>query len=209
MPKLIKFLGEFLQRRSSTAFPAEKEGRLERDAVVIKPNCDHNGNIQVPSVGDEEERSSRAESLQLQLEEEQSPREAGEINEFRVPFGQQQQILMQFSNVKKLHLGSVYNFQNLGSAETDSLTSNSEENERKRQRYRKTKSIVAMMEDQTEPNYRILDAVATHLGRNWKSLMRELGFSEGQIAQAFIDHHLHGQMKEVSVLIYNRKEFFH
>ncbi|XP_060653791.1 protein immune deficiency [Drosophila nasuta] len=119
----------------------------------------------------------------------------------------QQQVVMNFSNASNLHFGSVYNFnQNLSaSSSRKSSTSATDEGaiaalqspDGKRHLPRKTVSIVAMMQSQDEPDMRILDAVATHLGEGWKQIMRELGHSEGQIEQAIIDHQAHGNIKEV------------
>lgn len=108
----------------------------------------------------------------------------------------QQHVVMQFSNVNKLHIGSVYNIHN----------ENNDNNKRKNvpadhiyDRNRKTTTIVAMMQSQEEPSHRIIDTIATHLGEGWKMVMRELGFSDGQISQAIIDHHIHGNIKEVCI----------
>ncbi|KAH8407444.1 hypothetical protein KR222_001266 [Zaprionus bogoriensis] len=123
----------------------------------------------------------------------------------------QQQVVMNFSNASNLHFGSVYNFnQNLSacssrknSTATSTGTGNSATEELasptdgKRHLPRKTVSIVTMMQSQEEPDPRLLDAVATHLGEGWKHVMRELGHSEGQIEQAIIDHQMHGNIKEV------------
>lgn len=117
----------------------------------------------------------------------------------------QQQVVMNFSNASNLHFGSVYNFnQNLSaSSSRKGSTSATEElasptDATKRQLPRKTVSIVTMMQSQDEPDPRLLDTVATHLGEGWKQVMRDLGHSEGQIEQAIIDHQMHGNIKEVS-----------
>ncbi|EDW62178.1 protein immune deficiency [Drosophila virilis] len=118
----------------------------------------------------------------------------------------QQQVVMNFSNASNLHFGSVYNFnQNLSACSSrKGSTSTTEEvasaippADGKRHVPRKTVSIVAMMQSQQEPDERLLDTVATHLGEGWKHIMRELGHSEGQIEQAIIDHQMHGNIKEV------------
>ncbi|XP_017960287.1 protein immune deficiency [Drosophila navojoa] len=119
----------------------------------------------------------------------------------------QQQVVMNFSNASNLHFGSVYNFnQNLtGCSSRKGSTSTAEDvagalpsDAKVRHGVpRKTVSIVAMMQSQQEPDERLLDAVATHLGEGWKQVMRDLGHSEGQIEQAIIDHQMHGNIKEV------------
>lgn len=119
----------------------------------------------------------------------------------------QQQVVMNFSNASNLHFGSVYNFnKNLSaSSSRKSSTSTTEEGasalaispDVKRNLPRKTVTIVTMMQSQDEPDVRLLDTVATHLGEGWKQVMRELGHSEGQIEQAIIDHQMHGNIKEV------------
>lgn len=123
----------------------------------------------------------------------------------------QQQVVMNFSNASNLHFGSVYNFnQNLSACSsrkgststTEELASAMPPADSKRHVPRKTVSIVAMMQSQQEPDERLLDTVATHLGEGWKHVMRELGHSEGQIEQAIIDHQMHGNIKEVSQSIY-------
>ncbi|KAL7737312.1 hypothetical protein ACLKA6_012928 [Drosophila palustris] len=119
----------------------------------------------------------------------------------------QQQVVMNFSNASNLHFGSVYNFNKNVSASSSrkSSTSATEEGaaslaiapDGKRHLPRKTVSIVTMMQSQDEPDVRLLDTVATHLGEGWKQVMRQLGHSEGQIEQAIIDHQMHGNIKEV------------
>ncbi|XP_023175011.1 protein immune deficiency [Drosophila hydei] len=119
----------------------------------------------------------------------------------------QQQVVMNFSNASNLHFGSVYNFnQNLtGCSSRKGSTSTTEDvagalpadGKVRHSVPRKTVSIVAMMQSQQEPDERLLDAVATHLGEGWKQVMRDLGHSEGQIEQAIIDHQMHGNIKEV------------
>ncbi|KAL9913155.1 uncharacterized protein ACN2A1_000733 [Glossina fuscipes fuscipes] len=91
----------------------------------------------------------------------------------------QQHIVMEFSNINKLHIGSVYNVHN----------ENNANNKRKNvpadhiyDRNRKTTTIVAMMQSQEEPSHRIIDTIATRLVEGWKMVMRELGFSDGQIS---------------------------
>jgi len=121
----------------------------------------------------------------------------------------QQQVVMNFSNASNLHFGSVYNFNKNLSANSSRKSSTSTQDEGaaaaltmspdgKRQLPRKTVSIVTMMQSQDEPDVRLLDTVATHLGEGWKQVMRQLGHSEGQIEQAIIDHQMHGNIKEVS-----------
>lgn len=116
----------------------------------------------------------------------------------------QQQVVMNFSNASNLHFGSVYNFnQNLAACSSRiGSTSATEElaspTDGKRNLTRKTVTIVTMMQSRDEPDPRLLDAVATHLGEGWKQVMRDLGHSEGQIEQAIIDHQMHGNIKEVS-----------
>ncbi|XP_050326374.1 protein immune deficiency [Bactrocera neohumeralis] len=122
----------------------------------------------------------------------------------------QQQMVMQFSNIKQLHFGSVYNFNsNISGIATNNTRKSGKTDEpnspsgssgvdnTKRQLPRKTTSIVAMMQSREEPNHRILETISTHLGEGWKHVMRELGLSEGQIEQAVIDHQMHGGIKEV------------
>lgn len=125
----------------------------------------------------------------------------------------QQQLVMQFSNANNVHFGSVYNFNN-NTSNTSAGGIDSRKSsccaddagvvglETKRltgTMTKKTTSIVAMMQSQEEPNHRMLDTISTHLGEGWKDVMRNLGHSEGQVAQALIDHQMHGGIKEVSV----------
>ncbi|XP_054739510.1 protein immune deficiency [Anastrepha obliqua] len=122
----------------------------------------------------------------------------------------QQQMVMQFSNIKQLHFGSVYNINsNISGIATNSSCKNSKTDEAttprssnvpentRRQYPRKTTTIVTMMQSREEPNHRILETISTHLGEGWKHVMRELGLSEGQIEQSLIDHQMHGGIKEV------------
>lgn len=61
----------------------------------------------------------------------------------------------------------------------------------------------------TEPlSHRPMDVVATHLGEGWRDIIRQLGFSDGQIEQMMEDHYVKG-VKEVIyqfLLDYSRNE---
>ncbi|KAL9914579.1 protein immune deficiency-like [Glossina fuscipes] len=170
---------------------SKSEGTIEKDAAPVEEinrkddeQCLDNNNA-TDSTTDLTHSDTRLLEIQNNLE--------SRINNMNVQ-NSQQHVVMQFSNVNKLHIGSVYNVHN----------ENNANNKRKNvpadhiyDRNRKTTTIVAMMQSQEEPSHRIIDTIATHLGEGWKMVMRELGFSDGQISQAIIDHHIHGNIKEV------------
>lgn len=45
-------------------------------------------------------------------------------------------------------------------------------------------------------SHRPIDVIATHLGEGWRDIVRQLGFSDGQIEQMMEDHYVKG-VKEV------------
>lgn len=53
-----------------------------------------------------------------------------------------------------------------------------------------------MMRSNEPVNERVMDVISTHLGENWRSLFRNLGFSDGQIDQMKEDYYING-VKEV------------
>lgn len=53
-----------------------------------------------------------------------------------------------------------------------------------------------MMRSNEPVNERVMDVISTHLGENWRSLFRHLGFSDGQIDQMKEDYYING-VKEV------------
>ncbi|XP_064543893.1 protein immune deficiency [Drosophila montana] len=210
---------------SSNTTNMNSEGRLETDALPISETDNNSGALSLPS-NTPTPSADLTESVLRELSDPnynsmdvvQSAQIPGNalvngdsggnnntMNTMNV-HSAQQQVVMNFSNASNLHFGSVYNFnQNLSACSSrKGSTSTTEEvagaippADAKRHVPRKTVSIVAMMQSQQEPDDRLLDTVATHLGEGWKHVMRELGHSEGQIEQAIIDHQMHGNIKEV------------
>ncbi|EDW01859.1 protein immune deficiency [Drosophila grimshawi] len=227
MPKLKSlvpnFFGNNKDKHNNTNMNTE-EGRLETDALPISEEDNNSGalslasNTPTPSADLTEsvlrELSDPNYNSMDVVQSAQIPGSAlannsnnNTMNTMNV-HSAQQQVVMNFSNASNLHFGSVYNFnQSLSACSSrKGSTSTTEEVagailptslEGKRHVPRKTVSIVAMMQSQQEPDHRLLDTVATHLGEGWKQVMRELGHSEGQIEQAIIDHQMHGNIKEV------------
>ncbi|KAH8297210.1 hypothetical protein KR044_006698 [Drosophila immigrans] len=227
MPKLKSLLPNIFGGNSNNTNNNTTEGRLETDALPVGDDQDNNisGALSLPSQTPTAS-ADLTESVLRELSDpnynsmdvvqsaqipgtalvNSSSSNNNTMNTMNV-HSAQQQVVMNFSNASNLHFGSVYNFnQNLSaSSSRKSSTSATEEGaaaltttpDGKRQLPRKTVSIVSMMQSQAEPDMRILDTVATHLGEGWKQIMRELGHSEGQIEQAIIDHQVHGNIKEV------------
>ncbi|OWR47948.1 hypothetical protein KGM_215778B, partial [Danaus plexippus plexippus] len=52
----------------------------------------------------------------------------------------------------------------------------------------KTELIVLLLEANIEPEHEYIDYISKHLGKNWYSLFRRLGFTQGQIETAEIDN---------------------
>lgn len=114
----------------------------------------------------------------------------------------QGQVVMQFSNVTGLQFGSNYTF-NTGKMEH---TLSSPENTvapsklgsvTNTGRPRRTRTIEAMMKSSEELDHRMIDCISTHLGEGWKSVFRDLDFTDGQIEQSVIDNQIQGGIKEV------------
>ncbi|XP_022229117.1 protein immune deficiency [Drosophila obscura] len=219
MPKLKNLLPNIFGG-SKEAQSMQPEGRLEADAAPVSDSEADNNNSGALSISTPTASADLTESVLRELSDPnynsmdvvQSaniPGAGGELsavntNNTMNVHSAQQQVVMNFSNASNLHFGSVYNFnQNLSasSSRKSSLSTTDEvavSPDGKRSNVtRKTVSIVAMMQSQDEPDQRLLDAVATHLGEGWKQVMRDLGHSEGQIDQAIIDHQMHGNIKEV------------
>lgn len=51
-----------------------------------------------------------------------------------------------------------------------------------------------------------MDVIATHLGKDWRSVARDLGYSNGEIEHFFEDNFAYG-VKEVSSIIINLHMF--
>ncbi|KAM7342408.1 death domain-containing immune deficiency protein [Cochliomyia hominivorax] len=105
-----------------------------------------------------------------------------------------QQVVVQFSNINGLQIGSTYNINK--SSNYGNKKGNENSDNKFKVKYPKTVTIDAMMKSQDEPNREMLNAIATHLGSDYKHFMRELGFSDGQISAKIIDHNMYG-VKEV------------
>ncbi|KAH8237223.1 hypothetical protein KR038_007295 [Drosophila bunnanda] len=222
MPKLRNLLPTIFGGKEAQN---SSEGRLEADAAPVDDSEGDNNNsgaLALPSISTPTASADLTESVLRELSDPnynsmdvvQSAHFPGtaltnnlQTNNTMNVHSAQQQVVMNFSNASGLHFGSVYNInQNLSasSSRKGSTSTNEEgaamaspEGGKRSMATRKTVSIVAMMQSQEEPDIRLLDAVATHLGEGWKQVMRELGQSEGQIDQAIIDHQMHGNIREV------------
>ncbi|KAH8400715.1 hypothetical protein KR009_000532 [Drosophila setifemur] len=223
MPKLKNLLPTIFGSSSKEATPSPAEGRLERDAAPVDDSVEgdnnNSGTLALPSISTPTASADLTESVLRELSDPnynsmdvvQSANIPGTLstaqtNNTMNVHSAQQQVVMNFSNASNLHFGSVYNFnQNLSaSSSRKSSVSATEEGAtspasdcKRPAAARKTVSIVTMMQSQEEPDVRLLDTVATHLGEGWKQVMRDLGQSEGQIDQAIIDHQMHGNIREV------------
>ncbi|BFG03234.1 protein immune deficiency [Drosophila madeirensis] len=222
MPKLKKLLPNIFGG-SKEAQSMQSEGRLETDAAPVSDSeADNNnsGALSLPSISTPTASADLTDSVLRELSDPNYnsmdvvqyaniPGAGGDLstvntNNTMNVHSAQQQVVMNFSNASNLHFGSVYNFNQNLSASSSRKSSISTTDEvavspdgKRSIVTRKTVSIVAMMQSQDEPDPRLLDAVATHLGEGWKQVMRDLGHSEGQIDQAIIDHQMHGNIKEV------------
>ncbi|EDV36025.1 uncharacterized protein Dana_GF12765 [Drosophila ananassae] len=217
MPKLKNLLPTIF---GSKEVQNEDEGRLEKDAAPVDDSEGDNNNsgaLSLPSSSTPTVSADLTESVIRELSDPNynsmdvvqsanipGPLTAAQTNNTMNVHSAQQQVVMNFSNASNLHFGSVYNFnQNLSaSSSRKSSVSATEEGAatpdcKRSAATRKTVTIVTMMQSQEEPDVRLLDAVATHLGEGWKQVMRDLGQSEGQIDQAIIDHQMHGNIREV------------
>lgn len=53
-----------------------------------------------------------------------------------------------------------------------------------------------MMKSTEELSHRTMDVISTHLGEGWRDVVRQLGFSDGQIGQLYEENYAKG-IKEV------------
>lgn len=95
-----------------------------------------------------------------------------------------QQVVVQFSNINGLQIGSTYNINKNNIYKPEQVVKSKNKEKHK---FPKTITIDAMMKSQDEPDREILNEISTHLGSHYKDFMRELGFSEGQISAKTID----------------------
>ncbi|XP_065367207.1 protein immune deficiency [Calliphora vicina] len=107
-----------------------------------------------------------------------------------------QQVVVQFSNINGLQIGSTYNINKNIYKPVNKYEQLVKSKNKEKHKFPKTITIDAMMKSQEEPDREILNEISTHLGSHYKDFMRELGFSEGQISAKTIDHNVYG-LKEV------------
>lgn len=169
---LKKILGSSLKNFKTDRSP---EGVLETDAVIVDEN-----NVDTIVA----ETSSSNDLLPSNFEE--SPTNEGVENTTNF----NQQVVVQFSNINGLQIGSTYNINNRSTS--DKTTSNMEKAKKLKHKYPKTVTIEEMMKSQDELSNKLLTEIATHLGNDYKMFMRELGFSEGQMSAMYLDHSLYG-----------------
>lgn len=112
-----------------------------------------------------------------------------------------QRFSMQFSNVHSVHLGSTFNI-NSGVVSSMDAYKKSKKFKSKPSFSKKTRSIETMMHSKAEPTHRILDTIATHLGKGYRKVMRALGYSNGQISQSELDNHMHGTKEVILCMLY-------
>ena len=178
---LKKILGSSLKSSKADRPP---EGVLERDAVKV-------AEVDVNAAGGE--TNANNEVVPLNLEESQVNQQAGVENTMNV----NQQVVVQFSNINGLQIGSTYNISSSGNT-ADKMVPNVEKGKKLKSKYPKTITIEEMMKSQDELSNRILTEIATHLGNDYKMFMRELGFSEGQMSAMYLDHSAYG-IREVHI----------
>lgn len=178
---LKKILGSSLK---SSKADRPLDGVLETDAVKVDE-------VDINAAGGG--TNSNNEVVPLNLEESQVNEQTGVENTMNV----NQQVVVQFSNINGLQIGSTYNISSGSTA--DKMVSNVEKGKKSKSKYPKTITIEEMMKSQDELSNRILTEIATHLGNDYKMFMRELGFSEGQMSAMYLDHSAYG-IREVYIL---------
>ncbi|XP_055838774.1 protein immune deficiency [Episyrphus balteatus] len=109
----------------------------------------------------------------------------------------QGQVVMQFSNVNGLQFGSNYTFNSGKLEQTLSPESSSAKPAPNNGRLRRTRTIEAMMKSTEELDHKMMVVISTHLGEGWKNVLRDLGYTDGQIEQSIIDNQIQGGVKEV------------
>lgn len=67
-----------------------------------------------------------------------------------------------------------------------------------RKKYPKTRTIELLLKSETDLDHFAMDIIATHLGEDWRSVARDLGFSNGEIDHFYEDNFAYG-VKEVNL----------
>ncbi|XP_046809843.1 protein immune deficiency [Lucilia cuprina] len=161
----------------------------------IKDNCTH-GRLEEDAIPVEHASSNLVLTPQTQISN-------SDYSEVRVPESNamnvnnvNQQVVVQFSNINGLQIGSTYNINKTNICKPEDKCENAKLKKNERCKYPKTITIDAMMKSQDEPCREMLNEIATHLGSDYKQFMRDLGFSEGQISAKTIDNNVYG-VKEI------------
>lgn len=121
----------------------------------------------------------------------------------------QAQNILQFNNSSSIHIGNVLNYTlnqeqtTIGNDINDKSKPNDGSTEEGagslKKAYRRTRTIDALLRSTREVEHYELDIIATHLGEDWRSVARDLGFSNGEIDHFYEDNHAFG-VKEVRMV---------
>ncbi|KAJ6640985.1 Protein immune deficiency [Pseudolycoriella hygida] len=95
-----------------------------------------------------------------------------------------QQNIFNLSHMNNVQFGNTYHI------------NNNVDERRSKPSDQRTKSIDEMMKSNERINQKVMEVISTHLGQDWPSLFRALGFSNGQIDQMKEDYYING-VKEV------------
>jgi len=98
-----------------------------------------------------------------------------------------QTTIYQFKDINGLHIGNI-NICSVEPAPQRRSTTG--------ETIPRTRSIDIMMRSTEPVNEKVMDVISTHLGKDWRFLFRNLGYSDGQIEETTIDFHVNG-VKEI------------
>lgn len=135
-----------------------------------------------------------------------------QANQFNSP----NQMIYQFNSSHGIHIGNALTInQNITQEHHIGLGEDDEDNEvvvdaspikeKKpqvdskvlRKKFPKTRTIELLLKCKLEIEHAEMDVIATHLGEDWRSVARDLGFSNGEIDHFYEDNFAYG-VKEVT-----------
>lgn len=209
MSKLIRKLGKVFNSREKgvTKDGPDDDDDLQVDAVPTKT-------LAVIPRPDDGEDNEILESLDDQgISDHHVPGPGSQATNQANQFNSPNQTVYQFNHANGIHIGNNLTINQQITQDHVPETRSEDEEEQKgvaekrapvdnkalRKKYPKTRTIEKLLKSDAEMGHPDMDVIATHLGEDWRSVARDLGFSNGEIDQFYEDNFAYG-VKEVSLL---------
>lgn len=210
MSKLIRKLSKALNSSKKDArkdVEVDDEVNLQVDAIpteslaFARPIEDHH---------EAEEEVLESGEGPLNIGQERAALGSNQANQFNSP----NQTVYQFNHANGIHIGNNFTInQNITQeqqqegvsdaevVETDATATKEQkiskvDSTALRKKYPKTRTIEKLLKSDKEIDHPEMDVVSTHLGEDWRSVARDLGFSNGEIDHFYEDNFAFG-VKEV------------